>query len=101
MFLHYLVFNRIGETKLRMSRNYFGGNPRRFTYSIRLMTRHIYQNVYHKISGDSMRMWIPEVKKYRLAIWLKINDGYSGEERYNKTNLLMNLTAIVLLSTSF
>ena len=41
-FLHYLVFNRIGETKLRMSTNYFGGDPRRFTYSIRIMNQHLY-----------------------------------------------------------
>ena len=97
-FLHYLVFNRIGETKLRMSRNYFGGDPRRFTYSIRLVTRHIYQHFYHKISGDSMRMWMSQAKNFQLAIWLKLNEGYSVEERYNATNLLMNLTTIVLLS---
>ena len=100
-FLHYLVFNRIGETKSRMSRNYFGSDPRRFTYSIRIMTRHIYQSFYHKISGDSMRMWMPEVKNFRLAIWLKLNNGYSVEERYDTTNLLMNLTRIVLLSIPF
>ena len=96
-----MVFNRIGETKLRMSRNYFGGDPRRFTYSIRLMTRHIYNNFYHKISGDSMRMWMSQIKIFRLAIWLKLNDGYTVEERYDATNLLMNLTTIVLLSIPF
>jgi len=100
-FLHYMVFNRIGETKLRMSRNYFGGDPRRFTYSIRLITRHIYNNFYHKISGDSMRMWMSQIKNFRLAIWLKLNDGYTVEERYDATNLLMNLTTIVLLSIPF
>ena len=31
-FLHYMLFNRIGETRLRMSSNYFGGDLRRFTY---------------------------------------------------------------------
>ena len=55
LFLHFMVYLRIGETKLRMSTNYFGGDPRGFTYSIRLMTEHLYTNFYHKISGDSMR----------------------------------------------
>ena len=26
--LHYLLFNQLGETKLRMSEHYFGGDPR-------------------------------------------------------------------------
>ena len=41
-FLHYMVYNRLGESKLKMSQNYFGGDPRRFTYSIFLITNHIY-----------------------------------------------------------
>ena len=81
--LHYLVFNRIGETKLRMSRNYFGGDPRRFTYSIRIMTNHLYDTFYHKITGDSMRMWLPQINSFRHAIWSKLNEGYSVEESYD------------------
>ena len=100
-FLHYMVFNRVGETKLRMSRNYFGGDPRRFTYSIRIMTRHIYNNFYHKISGDSMRIWMPQIKNFRLAIWLKLNEGYSVEERYDTTDILRTIRTIVLLSIPF
>ena len=42
-FIHYMVYNRLGETNLRMSQNYFGGDPRRFTYSIRLICKHIYK----------------------------------------------------------
>ena len=68
-FLHYLVFNRIGETKLRMSSNYFGGDPRRFTYSIRIMNEYLYTTFYHKITGDSMRMWLPQINEFRLVIW--------------------------------
>ena len=58
-FLYYLVFNIIGEMKLRMSSSYFGGDPRRFTYSIFIMTNHIYNTFYHKITGDLMRLWLP------------------------------------------
>ena len=31
VFLHYMIYNWLGDTKLRMSQNYFGGDPRRFT----------------------------------------------------------------------
>ena len=54
--LHYLVFNRTGETKLRMSHNYFSGDPRWFTYSIRIMTSHSYKENYHKVSSGHMQM---------------------------------------------
>ena len=53
--LHFMVYIRTGETKLRLSSNYFGGDPRRFTYSIRMVVDHIYDNFYHKISGNSMK----------------------------------------------
>ena len=53
-FLHYLFWNRNGGTKLQMTRD-FGGDPRRFSHSIRLMMEHVYVTFYHKISGDSMR----------------------------------------------
>ena len=56
--LHYLVFNRTGEGKLWLSRSHFGGDPCHFTYSIRMMTTHLYNTFYNKISGDSMRMWM-------------------------------------------
>ena len=55
-FLHFMLYIRTGGTKSRMSTN-FGVDPRRFTYSIRLTIDHIYDNFYHKISGDSMRFW--------------------------------------------
>lgn len=100
-FLHYLVFNRIGETKLRMSSNYFGGDPRRFTYSIRIMNEYLYTTFYHKITGDSMRMWLPQINEFRLAIWKKLNDGYTVEERYNSSDLSQNWRTIVLLSIPF
>ena len=67
-FLHFMVYLRTGETKLRLSTNYFGGDPRRFTYSIRLMTEHLYKTFYHKISGDSMRQWVAHTDSFRHAI---------------------------------
>ena len=53
----------MGETKLRMARE-FGGDPGRFSYSIQLMMKHVYTTFYHKISGDSMRAWIPNIEEF-------------------------------------
>jgi hypothetical protein len=39
----------------------FGGDPRDYTLINRYFVRHLYYTFYHKISGDSMRMWIPKV----------------------------------------
>ena len=78
--LHFMVYVRIGETKLRMSTNYFGGDPRRFTYSIRLVANHLYVTFYNKISGDSMGQWTNKIDIFRYAIWekMKINNNNSG-----------------------
>ena len=44
----------IGENRFLTSKNHFGG-PGRFTYSIHLMGKHIYQTLCHKINGNPMR----------------------------------------------
>ena len=71
-FLHYIICNRLGETKIKMSWNYSGEDPRRFTYSIQLITDHIYINFYHRISGDSMREWVPHIPSFGHSIWSRI-----------------------------
>ena len=81
-FLHYLTYNRLGLTKLQLSLYHFGGDPRRFTYSIRAMTNHLYHTFYHKVSGDSMRQWLPHIDSFRRAIWQKIMSGGTVETSY-------------------
>ena len=78
--LHYLYWNRNGGSKLQMSENAFGGDPRRFTYSICMIANHLYVMFYHKISGDSMRQWVHHVTLFRHAIWQRLLDGYTVEE---------------------
>ena len=78
-FLHYMVFNCLGDTKLKLSQNYFGGDPRRFTYSIRLVGIHFYEMFYHKVSGDSMRMWMDKFEEFRYDIWDKLQNGATLE----------------------
>ena len=78
-FLHFMLYLRCGESKLRMSTSYFGGDPRRFTYSVRLIIDHLYHHFYHKISGDSMQMWVDQIKDFRNSIWKKLTQGYTIE----------------------
>ena len=96
-FLHYMVYNRSGPTKLQLSQNYFGGDPRRFTYSIRLVTKHIYTNFYHKISGDSMRMWIHQIPEFQYAIWNKLRQGATVEETVHNDQVRGNVSNFIFL----
>ena len=43
-FIHFMVFNCLGETKLKLRQNYFGRDPRDITYSICLFGIHLYEN---------------------------------------------------------
>lgn len=36
----------------------FGGDPREFSPMMKMMTAHLYNTFYHKISGDSLSHWI-------------------------------------------
>ena len=38
-----MIYNQLGDTKLKISQNYFGGDPRKFAYSIRLVGKYIYK----------------------------------------------------------
>ena len=96
-FIHYMVYNRLGPTKLQLSQNYFGGDPRRFTYSIRLIAKHIYTNFYHKISGDSMRMWVQSIPEFQYAIWNKLRHGATVEETEHNEQVRANVTNFIFL----
>ena len=79
-FLHYIVFNRLGKTKLKLSQTHFGGYPIRFNYSIRLVGIYLYDFFNHKVSGNSMRMWMNKSEDSRHAIWDKSRNGAKLEE---------------------
>jgi hypothetical protein len=78
IFLHYI---RTGAPFTRMSINSFGGDPRKFTYYIRDFVDHLYSHFYHKISGDSMSIWTPQIHEFRHAIWNKLQDGVVNVRR--------------------
>ena len=63
----------------RMSETVFGGDPRIFTNFVREIADHLYQTFYHKMSGDSMRQWVPFIDDFRAAIWDKMLNGLVRE----------------------
>jgi hypothetical protein len=83
--IYYLTNLRTGEAYTRMTQK-FGGDPRRFTKAIRLVVNHLYTTFYHKISGDSMRQWLPSITKFRHAIWSKLVAGETIETSEGNTN---------------
>jgi hypothetical protein len=82
--LVYLYHIRSGTPYTRMTL-IFGGDPRDYTYYVRAITNHLYHNFYHKISGDSMRMWVPFIDEFRHAIWDKLQSGIVNERRSDGT----------------
>ena len=87
-FLYYMVYNRLGVTKLQMSLFYFGGDPRRFSYSIRCIGEYIYRKFYHQISGNSMKQWVSNIHDFRSCIWTKITGGVTIETTRNAESLV-------------
>jgi hypothetical protein len=62
-----------------MADTIFGGDPRKFTFYIRAILDHIYNNFYHKISGDSMSQWTDDIDDFCHAIHNKLLDGIVRE----------------------
>ena len=78
-FLVFLFHIRSGMNYVQMAEHVFGGDPRHFTHYVRAIQDHLYHTFYHKISGDSMRQWVPYLNDFRLAIWDKLQDGLIHE----------------------
>jgi hypothetical protein len=51
----------------------FGGNSTRWSEAFKWFVDHIYFTFYHRISGDSMRLWIHKIDEFRRAICHKVN----------------------------
>ena len=100
-FLHYITYNRLGLTKLQLSLYHFGGDPRRFTYTIRAVAKFLYHTFYHKVSGDSMRQWIPHIDAFRHAIWQKIVGGGTIEYSFQNNERVDTLVELEIPFDSF
>ena len=57
----------MGETKLWMSSNCSSGGPRRSTCSVHILGKHTYETFYHKVSSDSMRIWVDKIHEFQYA----------------------------------
>jgi hypothetical protein len=50
-----------GDPWTRLIDGFFGGDPRRWSYAFRWFINHLFVLFYHKISGRSMEIWLPEI----------------------------------------
>lgn len=90
-FLYYMLWNRCGGSKLVIIQHAFGGDPRRFACSIRLITDYLNKTFYRKISGDLLRMWLPYIEEFWYAIWECLQQGAIVEvewrDRYHTSEI--------------
>ena len=85
--LIFLYYIRHSNTYIQMSDQVFGGDPRLYTHFVRAIANHLYSHFYHKLSGDSMRMWLPFINDFREAIWEKMQDGIVNERSRDGTEV--------------
>jgi DDE superfamily endonuclease len=72
--IKFLNWLRHGHTFIHMAAYVFGGDPRIYTFIMRCMVSHLYTTFYHKVSGDSLRMWMPYLDVFRGAILLHLRN---------------------------
>ena len=68
IFLFTLTWIARGETFVSM-RDDFGGDSNSYGYMVGFFIEHVFETFYHKISGDSMRMWKDDIDEFRERIW--------------------------------
>ena len=78
---------RNGQPFTQLSEEKFGGDPRLYTYYVREFVNHVYNKFYHKLSGDSMRQWLPWIDSFREAIWNILLDGVVNVRLSDGTNI--------------
>jgi hypothetical protein len=84
LLLFYLYYLQKGKTFLEMAKaDIFGGDPRRYSLAIPTVVKYLHHNFYHKISGDSFRLWTTpaKVEAFRYAIWLHLQQRPTIEEQ--------------------
>ena len=57
-----------GDPWTRLIDGFFGGCPRRWSYAFRWFINHLFTLFYHKISGRSMEMWLPQLNNFKQLI---------------------------------
>jgi len=57
-----------GDPWTRLIPGYFGGDVRRWSEGFRWFINHLFCNFYHKISGESIQLWLGEMMEFKQAI---------------------------------
>jgi len=57
-----------GMSWTQLSKDVFGGNPRRWSPAFSWFVDFLFVNFYHKISGRSIEMWLDELDNFKQAI---------------------------------
>ena len=61
-----------------------------------MIVDHIYDNFYHKISGNSMKFWVPYIVDFRDAIWSRLCRGCTIESNTQPNNSIPSRTSVGL-----
>ena len=67
--LLYLNFLAHGNTYRIIQEKFGDDGPRRYGPMINAFVHHLYTNFYHKISGNSMNIFLHLMDDFRCAIW--------------------------------
>ena len=55
----------------RLIRGWFGGSPDHWCYAFGWFIDYIFVTFYHKISGNSMMLWVNQIDEMRRLVWNK------------------------------
>lgn len=80
VFLNHL---RTGTSFTFMAGHIFGGDPRVFTQCVRAIVSQLHSFFCHKITGDSMSLWLDDLEEFREAMWDKMLSGMVNERDRN------------------
>jgi hypothetical protein len=71
-----------GMAWYRLIRGWFGGNPDYWCYAFGWFIDYIFVTFYHKISGNSMMLWVNQIDEMRKSIWEKMKTAPCQVERF-------------------
>jgi hypothetical protein len=57
-----------GDPWIRLIPGFFGGDVRRWSFAFRWFVDHLFINFFHKISGRSIEIWLPEMNGFKQSI---------------------------------
>ncbi len=86
VFLHHMIQ---GKSFTSMARELFWGDPRNLSKMFDAMNDHLYNLFYNKISGTSLKQWVPsKVDLCRQLLYDSLSDGVIEELVYNNGEVM-------------